>query len=250
MMRNFSHRPRRAPLFLTASALVLMAGFGLTQLRVHDVTCQDDRQQECPTEVVSQLHSLKGQSLIFANIETQTSSLLAETPTHRLKTIQKLFPDTVVIELESQQLLYQLKLLGQSEYRTVTDTGSVIVGGRTDGLILLVVSADLWDAWQSAGMVDPFVQESLSKLPLLLAESGIQTEALVLIDAQTLVMYLPNNQTAIIDTAELPGDLARLTVILDELQSQPLEQPIEEIDVRYDLPVLRPVRNIPRHQLL
>lgn len=242
-------RPRRGPFLVAVVASVLVVVAGAALARVQSVTCSFGA-QPCPAEVVSSLHSLRGHHLLFSNTVATAQAALQPHSAYRVQAVQKIYPSTIEVTLESQSLLYQLKRPGSDEVLAASDQAAIITMPLQADLPTIVINDQLWYEWQAAGSVPPQVHQQLKDVSRALGEASLSPQGVVLEEVGTLVLYLPENQVAILDLPELRSDIARLVLILRELRERSIDQPIIEIDLRFRLPVLRGERTIPRHETL
>lgn len=228
---------------------ILVVVAGIWVLRVNEIDCEfgEDR---CPAEVVASLSVLRGKSLLFSHVLATSQTAVQSHTGYRVAGIEKEFPDTVRVILEPQSLLYRLKLLQQTEYRAVTDQRKLIPSSADTQLPQIILEPTVWNTWTVDGQVPELIHLHLLELPVVVNEVGVSPEAIVVIDHQTMILYLPNQQLAILNTEKLTQDIARLAILQRGLQGQEFPQPIQEIDLRFKLPVLRFERTITRHETL
>lgn len=249
MLAHMSARPRLVPFLLSVVAMTGVAVFILTVGRVKQVTCTV-RADRCSSELSQQLEKLYGQSLFFTDLTQLSSQLLESEIGYRVQAVSKEWPDQLSVQLEPQQVVYQLRLLGQDQFVSVTDLGWLIAQPQRNDVPLLIVTPEVWSSWQARGEVPLTLHEQFQGIPASVQHESLIITHWVLVDEQTIVLYLPTDQTVIIESASITSDLHQLNLLAKGVDWSVFSSPIQEIDLRYNLPVLRVTRNIPRHESL
>lgn len=241
-----SGRSRRVPLLLTMLVTVLLFLGAVSQAKVKQIQCQIS-DHDCPPEITSALHVLQEKSLIWNDIGTQVQVVVQPYTAYRFQAVTKTFPDTLTVFLEPQRLEYQVKLFQQESYLAANDQAGVVPLLARESIFTVIVSEAMWQTWTQQGTIKPLIHNQLKIVPSLLSKLNLQPENIVLLDEQNVVLYFANDLTAVAEIQQLESDLSRLTVVLQGLEERELPQPIQEIDLRFNQPVLRFNRNIPRH---
>lgn len=183
-----------------------------------------------------------GESSIQTQVRTDTSY-------YHVTSIKRQLPGTLILELEKQSSAYQLRAQQSPDIKTISQTGLVIEGQTDSQLPNLILAPGVWQDFWAEGKPNPLYHQKLLHVFQAVKTSNLSSRALYLVDHQTLALYLTNGQVALLDIDEFGTNLERLQLVERSLTSQPHPE-MQEIDVRYQLPVLRPTLSVPRHEAL
>ena len=232
--------PHKAWVLHASVCVLLILMFVLAQLqgwlKITTVQCQLDS-GACPPNVQQKLEALKTHSYFFTNL-SQVATTLLPNNSYAVRTTSRIKPREVLISLTSNGSLYQL-MWADGQSVVITPTGTVLPE-NTGFTQLPQVMVDLpeSDIISNQQLNQPLHQTLLVALQQLsknsLPWSGIEVRS-----PQKIVVTLSNLPRVIIDTTTGTEAWQRLPHILASEQVTQLSPPIQEIDLRFNLPVLR-----------
>lgn len=231
-------------LVLGCLTLLLLSGTHFL-FRIKQIECQLE-QQPCPSEIASQFEQLYGNAIYFFD-GSQIDSALQTTPTFYVARYQFKLPHTLHVSLRQQALAYTLTTMTKEKSLAVTTDGRITTTVPSTSQIVVEVPDAEWSKLSEETTVDVGLHTTLTTALRELTELNLPIYQLVLIDTQTLALYLPEKPTIILDATQISSSVARLKLVLAELEVNPMPTQVQEIDVRYKLPVLRTSPTIPRH---
>ncbi len=144
----------------------------------------------------------------------------------------KKFPQTLIVLLEKQEPIYQL--IYQDKFYLIDQSGNKRQVEQLQALPSIYLNLDLPSDWN--------LSSTWHQAFLTLVEES-QNLAIERIECQKdgqLILDLFSNQIVLIELNEqLKANLARLKVILEQVKAEDLPQPVQKIDLRFKLPVLK-----------
>jgi cell division septal protein FtsQ len=226
--------------------LAMVIGMGLlTQIKVVSVRCRAES-GDCTPEVRQKLESLTSQSFFFSDLESASTQILSTLPGYKLMSLQRQLPQTLVISIKQNPSLYRLQALGKPELKVVDSEGFIYSPESQTTIPLVVVSEAEWNESLQQGRIQINRHQQLTQTLQALSQAEISFQQLEAAAGVIGVLSLDPQTAAILDLSNSAADVAKLSIVLKGLEPATLSE-IQEIDVRYRLPVLRPNRTIPRH---
>ncbi len=219
------------------TAGLLLAGLGwLATFKVQEVKCvvQD---HPCSAEAEQQAQTLNHRSFFFTDLEKVGADNLSSLPGYQLVSIQRQLPQTVVLTLQQNAALYRLRQIDTNETVVVDTQGYFYTADQQESLPLVVVVDKNQNPDRHTQLVDLFKT---------LTDEHITFKQIEVVSDNVALIYLDGQTTAVINVSSPIQDTKKLSIVLKGIEPGTLSQ-IQEIDVRYRLPVLRPIRTIPRH---
>jgi len=215
-------------------------------LRIRHIKCSINA-QPCDSTELANFNFLYGQPIFFFNQAKLVTSLSSDSPL-KLEKVNFRLPNTIELTLSQQTAAYQVASDGQAQVLTISSAGLVMPSTSQTQLTTIYVSADILSRLQTQTVMDAQFHQQIIDLLATLATNNQASPILTWVDNETLALDTPNQPQIILDPSNLRTDLARLKITQQALQSQPSISQVAEIDVRYQLPVLRTTPSIPRHQ--
>lgn len=223
--------------------LLLLAGS--LGLRIQTIQCSiNDR--SCSSEIDTALLPIKGESIFFFD-ESQLSSLLSSYPTYQIKSYSFQLPSTLKLELAPQRVMYYLTSNSQTQNLGVTDQGLLTSSLPDESVTQVIIPDNHWVDLKTGQNLDAELHRGLTLILSELEVASISVPIILWQDTQTVVLDKPEIPLVLIDPQQAGTNIARLKLLLTEIQKEPLSNQVQEIDVRYKLPVLRNTTTIPRH---
>ncbi len=231
--------------FLLIGIVVSVAGLGMIfQWKINQVVCRLET-QPCSPEFTTSLQELTRLSFWVSDVEAQVDQIMKHYPEFEVVEIRRLLPATVEIDVKPRQPLYQLTASNQ-ELGVVNQDGAVIIVPQALSLPVIRISDQLWQTVVATNTIDQKIHLPLTQLLQACQTEKIACQRLELINQDTVVIELPESRIGILSLEFPERDLKKLSLVLNGLEPDKLKD-VQEIDVRYRLPVLRLTRTVPRH---
>lgn len=207
----------------------------LTQpvFKITHTQCRLDN-QACPSDLETTIANLHGQSFFFSQLENEVQN--QTTQFYQLQTVTKTWPNQVQAEFSLKTANYLLSTNSQERY-VVAETGYAQLNANPPDLL------EIKNLFYPQAVTDHQVEPELHQLATRLI-SASNTHQLKL---QQVVIYQPDHTRllinshlqALVQESDLETQIAKLSVILTELDLNTIDLQIAEIDLRFELPVLR-----------
>lgn len=212
--------------------LGLMAGYGL---RIRQVNCRLENQPPfSESQVCQQLQQLIGTRILFRDFyqDEQLAQLLFVTDTKEIYDIAELsksLAGTVDLVLTDRPPVYRLERDGQLQL--VTASGSF--RENNDQLVVTQIIND-------QDIYDEAVHSFLAQLLTALGDNSQTVHTIRLISQERFELEINGFPTIIVELKQDPQQVAsRLTTVLTELDPAEVDLALQELDLRFELPVLR-----------
>jgi hypothetical protein len=186
--------------------------------------------------VCAQLQRLLGSRLLLRDFyhDQMTTELLYLTELKEsfdLVSLQKSLIGTITFSLSAKPPLYRLERVGQTVL--VTESGSLRENNDQITAPLVVDSTGLYDSESTSHLF-------LAQFLVNLGEQRTKISRIELKAIDRIEVEIPSFPLILLELAQDPRlTAARLVVILKELTPREIDLSIRELDLRFDLPVLR-----------
>ncbi|MBP9820202.1 hypothetical protein KBC79_05730, partial [Candidatus Woesebacteria bacterium] len=191
-------------------------------------------QQPCTSNTVDQLSTLRNTPLLFSSPEIIIANVLSKEPYQTVRVNRRL-PDTLIIVLET--LTYSYRLQTEDKEFVVTDIGTVFERPSTLELPKLNSASELV---LENNKVKPEVHSHFLLLLAAVKLNSLSIDSIQLLNSQTLEITLQESKTTVIVNPSLAANqLQTALVILKNNKVSELSDPVQKLDMRFDLPVLR-----------
>lgn len=227
---------RIAPTLLLITITILLFYFA----RIENITCfiADD---VCPEEIQNQLSALKGSSFFFTNSIEAASQLIVEAPIYSVEHIQKEFPNKITVFLSRENSHYKLSIYQQDSSEEYYFGASGIALPSKDVSTQLVVNWRARDIPIENEKINSEIHSKLSAVANELRNAEIESATLEWISDSEILLEIKSEPPFIFDAETLQTQVQKIDTILSAREVDEFESQIKEIDMRFDLPVLRTV---------
>lgn len=221
-------------LFTTISIIFLYCMLQYV-LVIKQVVCTVQEQMTtCPGEVKSKLSFLKEQPLLFSELSSEIEKSLSSQP-FTLVTIARELPTTIRIELSETEYNYGI----------ATPTRSFVI--TTDQVALeKSIPSGVPTVFATETAVNPnsLPDESLiavnSTALSTLSQLSLEPAIVHYISPQELKIELQErNLTVIVNPARVEREIRTIPIVLNNPQFKEIPEPVAELDMRFDMPVIR-----------
>ncbi len=196
-------------------------------VRIDTIDCRI-LETNCSPEIYEKLESLKGKSLFLVNFEKTLNENGFNSETILLQDYQKKFPGTVVLRFTEEKVSYQLEFEDSTLF--ISEFGNILQNNQ-DVQDLPKVN------WNS--QLSNEVHLEISKILKSLSETDLKIEKITRKNSKEIIIIIRDHPPIIIDDETIDKKLAILDTLLKSREIEEYEEPIKEIDLRYNLPVLR-----------
>lgn len=224
---------KKAISFVSISGILTIIGlmFAAQQVFViQNIVCRINN-QSCPDEVMQKLLYLKGKSLFFTDIHSETTSLLSD-ESLQIENLKKELPMTLLLDLTSVSKKYQIPL-SDNQWVIYDHTGQSIFSPESDDIPTIEI-----DFTQNSELAASF-NVQLVTLVDALHEFKIKYDTIKQPSSDHVEIFLGQGMLAFVPLENVTQKIAQLKIVLDALESNTIDQSVSNIDLRFKHPVLK-----------
>jgi hypothetical protein len=203
--------------------------------RVRHIECQIAH-TACPPDLDQQVQVIKNQSLFFAHLDELITNATTVSPV-TLVSIEKTLPNRVLLNFSEEKLAYILKTSDDKLY-LVYQSGKIQLTETTDQAPLLSVFFPSSQYITNAHL-EPDIHQKILILFELLYKHAIPIQNSSWQEPHSILLTLTNGIKVYVDPDSSSRGIKALAAVLAAPETNDLKNTIEEIDVRFNLPVLR-----------
>jgi hypothetical protein len=204
--------------------------------QVKETSCLLDS-KSCPPELSAYTQNLVGQSMFGVDYAAVLSQFEYPLPLKLTKT-EKYLPNRAVLQFETQALAYKLK--SGDQVLTVSEVGQVFSDPNLQAPLTIALTPALETILVDQTHLKPELHSCLQELSSAFAKAKIPPGELSWLDKDTITLIMNGEQQTVFLDCEKPSQqLHNLTLILAAPEFQEKSETIKEIDLRFELPVLR-----------
>lgn len=224
---------------------LVLKNIGSTPFPISHIECQyvadGNDNLSCPGEVVSHLDQLKHRSLFFTDFTSSLADLQLEQ--YSLQVTHKTLPGTLTVAVEPAPPLYLLASTQQPEVYTINTAGFATT--HVSDLPLPEIKLMAQGILLTETQLDQELHHQLQAIISGIAQLQLEVQLVRYYSPDYIEVQLPDFPPAIVDQASLSQALPKLAVLKNRLDLNSIDTGIKEIDLRFDLPVLRTQRTDP-----
>lgn len=201
---------------------------------IQEVECQLD-DSACPDAVRNRLNPLTNISYFFSNLPQETTEILGD-QAYAVLAVNRVRPWVVKVELTQIGTYYQLNLPdGQQLQVTPAGATESPTTPSIPQVTVITTPAEILNNNQ----VYPQFHQALSLAIQELNQQEISWRSITVVSLQEILIELDDGRRVIIDTTVTAKALQLIPSILAHESVQQLSPQIKELDLRFNLPVLR-----------
>lgn len=185
-------------------------------------------ENNCSQELYQKLEILKGESLFFVNLDKELANNEISTETILLKNYQKQFPATISLEFTEEKVAYQQ--ISEETIIFISEFGNILPSNQNINDLPQV-------SWNSSKSDES--HEKIMKILKSVTGSNLRIEKVTRLSDKEIHINIKDNPKIIIDEEAIDSKVAILDTILNSREIKEFGEPIREIDLRFNLPVLR-----------
>lgn len=241
-----SHKAQQAIAGLVQSTVARIIGSGLIVIgifsflnsffTVSTVECRID-QRSCPDELLGYMEHFKGLPIFGRDYSQVLQEHFYPLPI-LLTDTEKYLPNTVILHFTTQPLAYQLSI-GDRKL-TVSTGGLVFENPELTAPIAITVHSPFEQMTVSETQMQPAVHTCLISLVEQLQAANLPPAKVSWVDKDIITLIMDGEQQTIFLDCENPSSqVAKLSLLVSSPEYQDTRTSIREVDMRFDLPVLR-----------
>lgn len=203
---------------------------------VKTIDCQLLSGETCSPELISSLDPLLGSSMFFEDYSQKFSTSQSLNQPVSLVTFKKELPNSLLIVFQQEPTAYTIKS-GDTTV-VVSKTGRIFTHQMdTTGLMLVEMTGEFTT---SEGFVDSSIHQSILGIILTSSELQLPLTQITWVDKSTIKLSMENRTEVFIIDSERPSlELNKISLVLKSNEYRNIEEPKQELDVRFTMPVLR-----------
>lgn len=212
--------------FLLFWPLVLLFSL-IFAFKIHVINCKVSG-VNCNPELYQKLEVLKGESLFFVNLDKELANNEISTETILLQNYQKQFPATISLEFKEEKVAYQLNF--EESIQFISEFGNILPSNQNVNNLPQV-------NWNSGPSDES--HEKIIKILKSVNDSNLKIEKVTRLSDDEINIEIKDNPKIIIDEEAINSKVGILVTLLNSREIKEFGEPIKEIDLRFNLPVLR-----------
>jgi len=200
-------------------------------LSVGQIKCTLSSGETCPDHFLETLSQIKGQPLLFNNLEQKINQLEFSHPVQS-QVVSKKLPKTLTLILIQEPELYQVK---DTEY-SVTKSGFIFETSNQETVII-----NLPKTVFDQKLLDHSVHQTLVSLLENLATYQVEAKTVEWRSSEEILLKLSNGLEVITNSSSTKVTGQKLELVLSSEPLNNLDLKSKQLDLRFKLPVLRNV---------
>ena len=196
-------------------------------------------QYNCTPELQEKVNILKSTSFFFGNYEKKLEQNNFSKSIYILESVKKKFPNTLVITLKQEQVAYSLLLNEETKY--IGESGLLLPSQEED-------KKNVRFDWKNEkslvidNQIIPEYHQKFLSVAQTVNQKSIENVHFVWNSDQEILLELPNQPLFIFDSDTIETQVKKVDTIISAKELEVIAEPILEIDMRFNLPVLRTSR--------
>lgn len=214
--------------------LILIIFIFLLFNRVTKIECNVIN-SNCSEELISRTNKLKGSSFFFSDFETKLANDDNQKTIYILDSINKTFPNTIVLNFVQEQIDYELIFNQQKNF--IGDSGKIIPQESNS----TVTSIEWKNEYQvvNENKVDQKYHQIFLTLADYFNNASLDKAVIYWENDSEIVVEIHEQPRFVFDIETIQTQVKKIDTIIKARELEEIEEPILEIDMRFNLPVLR-----------
>jgi hypothetical protein len=210
---------------------VLFLGFS----RVSNVECYL-HDQVCPPDLMAQAQTLKGSSFFFSNFDQKLMQSNSFESIYILNNIQKKLPSTLKLYFNQEEIEYALLI--NNEKKFIGQSG-VAIPNQTETNNILIIQWQLEQSIIENNLINPDYHQIFLAVARTLTQSNLKNPVILWVSDTQILIDFDEHPRFIFDKQTIQTQIQKVDTIISARELDEINEPILEIDMRFDLPVLR-----------
>lgn len=213
--------------------LVIVLSFSL---KVNVVECNVG-ENNCSPEIYQKLEAFKGKSIFFVNIDKILSSSEFQSEVILLEHYQKKMPGTLILNFSEENILYQLNL--EQSFLYISEFGNILQTNQgKDQITQVYLYGDIGEFIESRS-INREKHLIITSIINQLEKDELSVDVINWVDDTEIIIKVKDEPQIVIDNSNVESKINNIKLILGAKEIKDYDKPIEEIDLRFNLPVLR-----------
>lgn len=203
--------------------------------RTKVVECQIEK-TTCPDDLIENLNTLKGSSFFFTNISQKLEDNKTNDSIYILESISKKFPGTIKLSFKQEEIKYSLLINDQIFY--IGKSGATIPTKLDNTQTVSFTWKNEKDIVKDNNVEDSYHKKFLN-IAESLSKNTKENIIIIWVSDSEIILEIPDEPIYIFDKQTIETQVKKVDTIINAKELEEIEEPILEIDMRFDLPVLR-----------
>ncbi len=232
-------KPLKFVALIAVSVAFVTAGILAHQLfRTSHINCTLITGEPCPENLSTLLSNLDGTSLFFTKFESVLAGEPYSKEPYTLSSLSKNLPSTLNLTFKQEPLLYGLRF-SDGATELIGKEGTVIRLDNLPEIAMVEIEAQRQDFFESEDRIIPYYHNVFAGLINSLYKYELIFQNITWKNNYEIRVDLVGHPTAITSENDPIGDMEKLKLLIPSPPYNSVEEEIVEIDLRFDMPVLR-----------
>ncbi len=196
-------------------------------------------QDICTPELQEKVNILKGSSFFFGNFEKKLEQNKFSDSIYIIESVKKKFPNTLKIILKQEQVAYSLTINEETKY--IAKSGLILPKQDENRKIVQFDWKNEKPIIADNQTITEYHQKFVS-IAQTLNQKPIENVKFIWKSDQEILLELPSYPLFIFDKDTIETQVKNVDTIISAKELEEIVEPILEIDMRFNLPVLRTSR--------
>lgn len=206
---------------------------------IESVNCHLETKGNCGNELASFLdQALLQQSLFFTDFEAILTNEPFTSLPYTFISYQKSLPDNIQVTFAEESLQYFLQTADGQKFAVGTEGSVVNLAKNESNLPEIQINKSAEDLLSSKKL-SPEIHGAIAALLNSLHKQNLSFQDIKWHSTNEIEFFLTTGQKIILDAENPSQAIEKLKLILDSTEIEVIEKPIEAIDLRFEMPVLR-----------
>jgi|GEM_PF-3216926 len=195
-------------------------------------------QDACPVDLTNEWQKQTNKSIFFTDFTKLNQQLLQHHPNFTLVSLQKTLPNQISLQYQTIDTAYGIQTDSQP-ILLVNQSGLVTNSTAQTDLPVVLFPNEQYTALPPGTTVDPVLHLQILQMLDMIKTEGIPSKTLRLVDNDQMEIELDDSKKVELRRNDIAGELVKLEYVLKTVNFSSFKEPIKEIDLRFQHPVLR-----------
>ncbi len=192
----------------------------------------------CPTDLTNEWQKYIGKSIFFTDFTQLNQQLLQRHPNFTLLSLHKNLPNQISLQYQTIEIAYGIQTDNQP-ILLVNQTGLVTNSTTQTDLPVVQFPDAQYTAVPPGTTLDPVLHLQILQMLDMIKTQDIPSKTLRLVDNDQMELELTDNKKVELRRDDIASELIKLEYVLKTVNFSSFKEPIKEIDLRFQHPVLR-----------
>ena len=192
-------------------------------------------QNNCPKDISEKITTLQYSSFFFTNFSHQLSTSHLRDSIYLLESVSKKFPATIIVTLKHEPVMYSIETADTTYF--IGESGVVLPQQTTQEILSLKWKND--QPIVTDNVVNSEYHSIFLSVVASLEKLANKNPSISWISDTEILVEIPEEPPFIFDRETIETHIKKVGTIVNARELDEITQPILEIDMRFNLPVLR-----------